>query len=63
MDTPDKPTPDPDRPDPTKMAPGLGHLFQRDTRTPEEREAASIKEHNRRTGKGRGKWWEQSDKK
>lgn len=58
MDTPDKPTPAPDRCDPTKMTPTLGHLLLRDTRTPEEQRAASLKESARRKGRGRGKWWE-----
>jgi len=57
MDTPDKHDP-PDRPDPTKLAPGYSHLLMRDTRTPEERLAASLKESARRKGRGRSKWWE-----
>lgn len=55
MDTPYKPTPAPDRCDPTKMAPTLGHLLLRDTRTPEEKRAASLKESARRKGRGRAK--------
>ncbi len=55
MDTPD---PKPTRPDPTKMAPTLGHLLLPDTRTPEEKLAASVRETNRRRGRARGKWWE-----
>jgi len=60
MDTPDKPgTPEPEhRPDPTKLSPSLGHLLVRDTRTPEEKLAASLKESARRSGRGRSKWWE-----
>jgi hypothetical protein len=58
MDTNDKPTPFPDRPDPTKMKPTIGHRLLRDTRTPEEQWAASLKESDRRKGRGRGKWWE-----
>lgn len=59
MDTPDKPdTPEPDdRPDPTKMAPGYAHLLLHDTRTPEEKLAASLKESARRKGR-RSRWWE-----
>lgn len=57
MDSPDKPEPE-DRPDPTKVAPGLGHLLLTDTRTPEERLAASLKESARRKGRGRARWWE-----
>ena len=57
MDTPDKHGP-PDRPDPTKLAPGHSHLLMRDTRTPEEQLAASLKESARRRGRGRSKWWE-----
>ena len=57
MDTPDKPEP-PDRPDPTRLAPGYCHLLIRDTRTPEEQLAASLKESARRKGRGRAKWWE-----
>ena len=58
MDTPDKPKPAPDRPDPTKMVPNASHLFLRDTRTPEEQQAASLKESARRKGRGHAKWWE-----
>lgn len=57
MDIPDKPKPA-DRPDPTKLAPAFGHLLLPDTRSPEERQAASLKESARRKGRGRGKWWE-----
>lgn len=59
MDAPDKPdTPEPEqRPDPTKLEPSLGHLLMRDTRTPEEQLAASLKESARRKGR-RSKWWE-----
>jgi hypothetical protein len=57
MDTPDKPAPA-DRPDPTKYQPALGHLMLPDTRTPEEKLAASLKESARRKGRGRSKWWE-----
>lgn len=56
MDTPDKPEP-PDRPDPTKLRPDHSHLLIRDTRTPEEKLAASLKESARRKGR-RSKWWE-----
>jgi len=56
MDAPDKPEP-PGPPDPTKLAPGLDHLLLRDTRTPEEQLAASLKESARRKGR-RSKWWE-----
>lgn len=62
MNTTDKPDPDlPDRPDPTKLAPALGHLLLSDSRTPEERLAASLKESARRKGRGRSKWWENLD--
>lgn len=63
MDAPDKPdTPESeDRPDPTKLAPGFGHLLMRDTRTPEEQLAASLKESARRKGRGRSKWWEKGN--
>ena len=44
-------------PDPTKLAPGLDHLLLRDTRTPEEQLAASLKESARRKGRG-SRWWE-----
>ncbi len=47
-----------DRPDPTKLAPGYDHLLLADTRTPEERLAASLKESARRKGRGRAKWWQ-----
>lgn len=59
MDAPNKPdTPEPEhRPDPTKVSPSLGHLLIRDTRTPEEKLAASLKESARRKGR-RSKWWE-----
>lgn len=57
MDAPDKPDP-PDRPDPTKLRPDHSHLLIRDTRTPEEQQAASLKESARRKGKGRSKWRE-----
>lgn len=57
MVAPDKPEPK-DRPDPTKLSPGLGHLLIRDTRTPEEKLAASLKESARRKGRGRSRWWE-----
>lgn len=57
MDAPDKPEPE-DRPDPTKLMPGFGHMLLTDTRTPEERLAASLKESARRSGRGRSKWWE-----
>jgi hypothetical protein len=60
MDTPDKP--EPDRPDPTKLEPTFGHLFLPDTRTQEEKDAASLKESARRKGRGRGKWWEKDGK-
>lgn len=60
-DNPDRPAPDPDRPDPTKLAPTFGHLVLRDTRTEEEKAAASLRESNRRKGRGRGKWWEKVD--
>lgn len=58
MDIPDKPDKPTDRPDPTKLKPALGHLLLHDTRTPEEQRAASMKEWDRRRGRGRGKWWE-----
>lgn len=61
MERPDKP--ESERPDPTKLQPTLGHLLLPDTRTPEEQRAASLKESARRKGRGRGKWWEQLDKK
>jgi len=51
MDTPDKPDLT-DRPDPPKLAPGYSHLLMRDTRTPEEQLAASLKESARRKGRG-----------
>ena len=59
MDALDKPdTPEAEhRPDPTKLAPGFGHLLMRDTRTPEEQLAASLKESARRKGR-RSRWWE-----
>lgn len=57
MDAPDKLDPE-DRPGPAKVAPGLGHLLLHDTRTAEERLAASLKESARRKGRGRAKWWE-----
>jgi len=57
MDAPDTPEPE-DRPDPTKLAPGYAHLLLHDTRTPEEKLAASLKESARRKGRGRAKWWE-----
>ncbi len=56
MNEPD--TPPAPRPDPTKIAPTFGHLLTKDTRTPEEQHAASLKESARREGRGRGKWWE-----
>lgn len=56
MDAPDTPEPE-DRPDPTKLRPDHSHLLVRDTRIPEEREAASLKESARRKGR-RSKWWE-----
>lgn len=52
-DNPDRPTPEEDRPDPTKLAPTLGHLMLRDTPTPEEKLAASLRESARRKGRGR----------
>lgn len=60
MDAPDKPdTPEiENRPDPTKLEPSYSHLLVRDTRTPEEQLAASLKESARRKGKGRSRWWE-----
>lgn len=58
MNTTNKP--EPARPDPTKLQPTLGHLLLRDTRTPEEQHAASLKESARRKGRGRGKWWEKA---
>jgi len=39
-------------------ATAYGHLALRDTRTPEEQLAASMKEYARRKGRGRSKWWE-----
>lgn len=56
-DNPSRPRPD-ERPDPTKLAPGYGHLLLSDSRTPEEKLAASLKESARRKGRGRSKWWE-----
>lgn len=53
MDAPDKPDPE-DRPDPTTLEPGYSHLLLHDTRTPEERLAASLKESARRKGRGSG---------
>lgn len=35
----------------------FGHLTWRDTRTPEERQAAESKEWARRKGRGRKDWW------
>jgi hypothetical protein len=61
MDAPDTPEPE-DRPDPTRLEPGLGHLLLHDTRTPEEKLAASLKESARRKGRGRSKWWEKGGK-
>lgn len=58
MDAPDKP----ERPDPTKLSPALGHLLLHDTRTPEEKLAASLKESARRKGRGRARWWEKGEK-
>ena len=57
MDTPDNHAPA-DRPDPTKLEPTFGHLFLPDTRTPEERRAASLRESARRKGRSAGKWWD-----
>lgn len=62
MDAPAKPEP-PDRPDPTKLAPGFSCLLLHDTRTPEDRLAASLKESVRRSGRGRSKWWEKGNEK
>ena len=58
MDKPDTPE---DRPDPTKYVPGLSHLQLHDTRTPEEQQAASLRESARRKGR-RSKWWEEPAK-
>lgn len=57
-DTPHTPqrTPD-DRPDPTKYEPSFAHLMLSDTRTEEEKRAASLKESARRKGR-RTRWWE-----
>lgn len=57
QDNPDRPELD-QRPDATKMAPRLDHLLLQDSRTPEERQAAEMKEAARRKGKGRSRWWE-----
>lgn len=40
-----------------KLGPGWDHLFYRDSRTREEREAAESKERARRKGRGRKDWW------
>ncbi|RRU05600.1 hypothetical protein [Stenotrophomonas sp. 278] len=58
MDKPDTPE---ERPDPTKYVPGLSHLQLQDTRTEEEKQAASIRESARRKGR-RSKWWETTAK-
>lgn len=51
MDTLDTAKPE-QGPVPTKLAPGYSHLLLRDTRTPEEKLAASLKESARRKGRG-----------
>lgn len=51
-------SPTPARPDRTRLKPTFGHLGLSDTRTKGEKAAASLKESNRRKGRGRGKWWE-----
>lgn len=56
MDKPDTPE---DRPDPTKYVPSVDHLQLQDTRTEEEKRAASLRESARRKGR-RTKWWEQA---
>jgi hypothetical protein len=57
MDIPNT-LPPAERPDPTQLQPALGHLLLHDSRSPEEQQAASLKESARRKGRGRSKWWE-----
>lgn len=58
MDTKDLPASTPDgRPDPTQYIPSLGHFDFRESRTPEEQLAASLRESARRNGR-RTRWWE-----